>query len=165
MPFLTYRHPDRVFHETRKHKEEPDMEMSRKAIPYTPNPMALKDMTIMIVSTAGAHLKEQEPFNTEGDLTYRVIPGDVKAEDFTVTHGAPKEHYDTDEPKKDINTIFPIDRLRELAAEGFIGGVAEKHLTLMGYTMRLNKFLEETTPAVAKEVARSKADAVLLTAG
>lgn len=141
------------------------MELSRKAIPYTPNPQSLKDMTIMIVSTAGAHLKDQEPFDTAGDISYRVIPGDAKAEDFTVTHGAPKEHYNTDEPKKDINTIFPIDRLRELQAEGFIGGVAEKHITMMGYSMRLNQINNETAPAIAKEVTRSQADAVLLTAG
>jgi len=141
------------------------MEMSRKAIPYTPNDKALKEMTIMIVSTAGAHLKSQEPFNTDGDDSYRVIPGDVASADFTVTHGAPKEHYDTDEPKKDINVIFPIDRLRELQKEGYIGGVAEKHITMMGYAMRLRKILDETVPAIAKEVERSKADAVLLTAG
>ncbi|GAX89937.1 glycine/sarcosine/betaine reductase selenoprotein B family protein [Effusibacillus lacus] len=141
------------------------MEMSRKAIPYTPNPMALKDMTIMIVSTAGAHLKEQNPFDTAGDATYRVIPGDVQAGDMTVTHGAPKEHYNTDEPKKDINCIFPIDRLRELATEGFIKGLAEKHISMMGYAMRLNQINQETAPAIAKEVTKSQADAVILTAG
>mgnify|MGYP001198650735 CR=1 FL=1 len=141
------------------------MEMSRKAIPYTPNDKPLAEMTIAIVSTAGAHLKDQEPFNTQGDDTYRLIPGDVSSDQFTVTHGAPKEHYNTDEPKKDINVIFPIDRLRELAAEGFIGGVGDKHITMMGYAMRLKKIVEETVPAVAKEITRSKADGVLLTAG
>lgn len=144
------------------------MEMSRKAIPYTPNPKSLSEMTIMIVSTSGVHLKEQEPFSTDtaqGDATYRVIPGDVKATDLTVTHAAPKEHYNTDAPKEDINCVFPIDRLRELADQGVIGGVAEKHITMMGYAMRLKQINEVTIPAVAKEVVRSKADAVILTAG
>lgn len=143
------------------------MQMSRKAIPYTPNDKKLETMTIAIVSTAGAHLQDQEPFKTgpEGDETYRIIPGDVDSARFTVTHGAPKEHYDWDEPKKDINCIFPIDRLRELEAEGFIGKVADKHLTLMGYSMKLKKFQEETVPAVAKEIERSTIDAAVLTAG
>jgi D-proline reductase (dithiol) PrdB len=35
----------------------------------------------------------------------------------------------------------------------------------MGYSMRLNKINNETIPALVKEVVRSKADAVLLTAG
>lgn len=144
------------------------MEMSRKAIPYTPNTKTLQEMTLMIVSTSGVHLHEQEPFSTDtaqGDATYRVIPGDVQASDLTVTHAAPKEHYNTDAPKEDINCVFPIDRLRELASEGIIGGVAEKHITMMGYAMRLKQINEVTVPAVAKEVVRSKADAVLLTAG
>jgi D-proline reductase (dithiol) PrdB len=119
----------------------------------------------MVVSTAGAHLTTQEPFNTAGDASYRVIPGDAHSSDFTVTHGAPKEHYNTDEPKRDINTIFPIDRLRELVETGFLGGLAEKHLTMMGYAMRLNQINQETVPAIANEVEKSRADAVLLTAG
>lgn len=144
------------------------MEMSRKAIPYTPNEKALSDMTIGIVSTAGAHLKDQEPFSedqTTGDLTYRIIPGDVSSDQFTVTHAAPKHEYDTSEPKKDINTIFPIDRLRELEAQGVIGGVANTHFTMMGYSMRLNKMLNETIPDLVKKVVRSNIDAVVLTAG
>lgn len=144
------------------------MELSRKAIPYTPNSKPLHEMTIMIVSTSGVHLIDQEPYNTdptEGDATFRIIPGDVDPKFLTVTHSAPKDHYNTDYPKEDINCVFPIDRLRELVEDGDLGGIAEKHLTMMGYSMRLNKINKETIPALVKEVVRSKADAVLLTAG
>jgi D-proline reductase (dithiol) PrdB len=141
------------------------MEMSRKAIPYTPNEKPISEMTIAIVSTAGAHLKDQEPFNTDGDASYRLITGDAQTDQFTVTHGAPKDHYNTDEPKKDINVIFPLDRLRELKEEGYIGGINNKHISMMGYAMRLKQILDETIPQIAKEISRSKADAVLLTAG
>lgn len=142
--------------------------MSRKAIPYTPNDKPLSEMKIGIVSTAGAHLKDQEPFNddpTVGDNTYRIIPNDSAANDFSVTHAAPKEEYDTDEPKRDINTIFPIDRLRELTEQGVIGGIADNHFSMMGFAMRLRKLIDETIPELAKKVNRSKADGVLLTAG
>lgn len=144
------------------------MELSRKAIPYTPNDKPLNETTIMIVSTSGVHLVDQEPYNTdpsEGDTTFRIIPGDVEAKQLTVTHSAPKDDYNTDFPKKDINCVFPIDRLREMVDNGEIGGIAEKHLAMMGYSMRLNKINKETIPALVKEVVRSKADAVLLTAG
>ncbi|MCD8511380.1 MAG: hypothetical protein LRY73_16970 [Bacillus sp. (in: Bacteria)] len=144
------------------------MELSRKAIPYTPVNKPIYETTIMIVSTSGVHLKDQEPYHTdpaEGDATFRIIPGDVKTEELTVTHAAPKDHYNTDYPKEDINCVFPIDRLREMVEDGDLGGVAEKHLTMMGYSMRLNKINKETIPALVKEVVRSKADAVLLTAG
>jgi len=139
--------------------------LSRKTIPYTPVTKALADMTIMIVSTAGAHLKSQDPYNTGGDATYRILPGDLSTSDLTVTHGAPVHDYNWEEPRRDANTIFPIDRLRELAASGLIGGVAEKHISMMGYALRLNEINAETVPAIAKEVDHSRADAVLLTAG
>lgn len=144
------------------------MEFSRKAIPYTPVDKPLSALTIGIVSTAGGHLKDQEPFSTDevtGDNTYRVIPKDVDSSQFTVSHAAPKHEYDTDEPKKDINTIFPIERLRELAEEGYIGGIAEQHFTMMGFSKKLKVMMEETIPELAKKVERSKADAIILTAG
>lgn len=141
------------------------MDMSRKAVPYTPNDKELNEMTIALVSTAGAHLKDQEPFDTDGDATYRLLGDDVQTNQLTVTHGAPKDHYNTDEPKKDINVIMPFDRLNELVDAGFIGAVNNKHISMMGYAMRLKQILEETVPQIAKEINKSKADAVLLTAG
>jgi D-proline reductase (dithiol) PrdB len=144
------------------------MEMSRKAIPYTPNSKPLSEMTIGIVSTAGAHLRDQEPFNedqTTGDITYRIIPQDASSSDFSVSHAAPKHEYNTDEPKKDINTIFPIDLLRQLKEEGVIGGIADNHFSMMGFAMKLRKLIDETIPELAKKVERSKADAIILTAG
>lgn len=140
-------------------------ELSRRCVPYTPVTRKLSEMTIAIVSTAGVHLKDQEPFNTQGDDTWRILPGDVNVADLMITHGAPEEHYDRSQANRDMNVIFPIERLRELQAEGFIGGVAEKNLTLMGYSLRLQKYYNETAPAVAKEIERSPVDAVLLTAG
>jgi D-proline reductase (dithiol) PrdB len=140
-------------------------DLSRRCVPYTPVTKKLSELTIAIVSTAGVHLKEQEPFSTEGDDTWRHIPGDVNVADLMITHGAPEEHYDRTQAQQDMNVIFPIDRLRELKEQGFIGGVAAQHWTLMGYSLRLQKYYNETAPAVAKEVERSPVDAVLLTAG
>lgn len=144
------------------------IEMSRKAIPYTPNRKPLSELTVALVSTAGVHMKNQEPFETGplGDVSYRVIPGDVDLKDLTITHGAPKEHYDpTDAIEHDMNCMFPLDRLREMAKTGEIGGVSDRHWTLMGYTMRLNRLQQETLPALVGEIEKSRTDAVVLTAG
>ncbi|MFZ5814314.1 MAG: glycine/sarcosine/betaine reductase selenoprotein B family protein [Bacillota bacterium] len=141
------------------------VELSRRCVPYTPVTRKLSEMTIAIVSTAGVHLTDQEPFNKEGDDTWRHLPGDLDAKNLMITHGAPEEHYDRSQALQDINVIFPIDRLRELQAQGFIGGLSERHWSLMGYSLRLKKYYDETAPAVAREVERSPVDAVLLTAG
>src|ERR687884_537336 len=110
--------------------------LSRKCVPFTPFDRALEKSTIAIVTAGGVHPKDQEGFNIAdelGDLTYRVIPPDVDSSDLMVTH----HHYDHRDADRDINVVFPVDALRELVGEGFVAGVAAKHVGYMGYTMQL----------------------------
>lgn len=137
------------------------MPMSRRCIPYTPRTRELSQTVFALVSTAGVHLRTQEPFDLAGDNTWREIPGDVRAANLMVTHA----HYDHRHADQDINCVFPIDRLRELAEAGVIGGVGDRHLGFMGYTQRLRDLYERAAPEMAQVVERSRADAVLLTAG
>jgi D-proline reductase (dithiol) PrdB len=139
--------------------------LSRKCVPFTPFDRELAKSSVAIVTAGGVHLKEQEPFNVAdelGDLGYRVIPFDVDASDLMVTH----HHYDHRDADQDINVVFPIDVLRDLEAEGFVGGVAKKHIGYMGYTMQLKAMYEGTAPEIANEIDRgSRADLVVLTGG
>ena len=137
------------------------MPMSKRCIPYTPRFRELRESVFALVSTAGVHLRDQELFDVQGDNSWRLIPGDVQASQLMVTH----DHYDHRDADEDINCIFPIDRLRELAQEGIIGGVSDKHLGFMGYTQNMRDLYERASPEIAKIISRSKADAVLLTAG
>lgn len=136
-------------------------DIARRCVPYTPLWKPLNQMKIALVSTAGVYLKSQEPYNLESDESFRLFPGDFTSADLAFAH----EHYDHSDADQDPNVMYPIDRLRELAAEGIIGGVANKHIGMMGYSMKLKQVYEETVPAIAKEINRSNADAVLLTAG
>jgi len=137
------------------------MAMSKRCIPYTPRFRELRDSVFALVSTAGVHLRSQEPYDINGDNSWRLIPGDVQAEQLMVTH----DHYDHHDADQDINCIFPIDRLRELATEGVIAGVSDKHLGFMGYTQNMRDLYERAAPEMAKIISRSKADGVILTAG
>ena len=138
---------------------------SRKCVPFTPFEGELAKATIAIVSAGGVHLREQDPFNIAdelGDLTYRVIPPDAETSQLMVTH----HHYDHTDADADINVVFPLDVLRDLETEGFIGGIARKHAGYMGYTMQLKAMYEGTAPEIANEIDRgSRADAVVLTGG
>jgi D-proline reductase (dithiol) PrdB len=137
------------------------MPMSRRCIPYTPRAKELSETTFALMTTAGVHLRSQEPFDVDGDNTWRELPGEVQAADLMVTH----DHYNHTHADQDINCVFPIDRLRELAAAGVIGGVANRHLGFMGYTQHLRDLYERAAPAMARIFDHSNADAVLLTAG
>ena len=135
--------------------------MSRRCIPYTPNRRPLSETTVALVTTAGVHLRSQEPFNPEGEKEFRVIPGGVDSAELMISH----PYYDHADADRDVNCVFPIDRLRELAGDGAIAGVGNINVGFMGTSPRLREVYEETAPAIADRVERSKADAIVLTAG
>ena len=140
------------------------MTLSRKCVPYTPFERELSKSTIAIVTAGGVHLKDQVPFNIGdelGDLGYREIPHDVDSADLMVSH----HHYDHRDADEDINVVFPIDVLRDLQAEGFIGEIAKKHIGY-GYSQQLKAMYEGTAREIANDIDKtSRADAVVLTGG
>ncbi|MBI1761297.1 MAG: hypothetical protein HYR56_07675 [Acidobacteria bacterium] len=141
------------------------MSLHRKCVPFTPLDKELSKLTVALVTAAGVHRKDQEPFNIAdelGDLSFRQINGEAATSDLMVTH----HHYDHSDADQDINVVFPLDILRELHAEGFIGSVAREHVGYMGYTMQLKRMYEETAPAIAEFIdKKSKADVIVLTGG
>ena len=81
----------------------------------------------------------------------------------TVAHAS--ANFDRAGVAADLNVIYPIDRLDELAAQGRIGSVASRHLSFMGAqldhtftTLRL-----DTGPAAAKLLIADEVDVVVLT--
>ena len=95
-------------------------------VPVTPPPVwapvkkELKDMTIALATAAGVHHKDQKRFNLAGDFTWRKITDKMPSDELMVSHGG----YDNSDVNKDINCMFPIDRIHELAKEGFIKACA-----------------------------------------
>lgn len=136
-------------------------------VPVTPPPVwtpvskPLNEANVALVSAAGIHLKTDKRFNLAGDFSFRAIPGSAKASDLMVSHGG----YDNSDANKDINCMFPIDRIHELAAEGFIRACAPVHAGFMGGGGNQEKFKHETGPAIAEMFKNEDVDAVILTAG
>ena len=136
-------------------------------VPITPPPVwapvtkPLKDMVVGIATAAGVHRKDQERFNLAGDFTWRKIPDDTPSGELMVSHGG----YDNSDVNKDINCMFPIDRLHELQQEGFIKGCAPFHAGFMGGGGNQEKFKHETGPEIAQMFREEGVDAVILTAG
>ena len=128
---------------------------------WTPVTKGLKEMTVALATAAGVHHKEQERFNLAGDFTWRKVLNEWPSNELMVSHGG----YDNGDVNKDINCMFPIDRLNELAAEGFIGAVAKTHAGFMGGGGNQEKFKNETGPAIAAMFKEEGVDAVILTAG
>jgi D-proline reductase (dithiol) PrdB len=124
----------------------------------------LHECRVALVSTGGVHLKSQDAYDVyseHGDWSCRPIPGGVDTAELTVTH----THYATRDALDDINVMFPLDRLRELQEEGFIGAVSDLHYGLMGFIPDPSHLIESVMPGIAEGLRQHEVDVVVLTAG
>ena len=121
-------------------------------------PPAVDKATVAMVSTAGLHRRTDPPF-TMGSLDYRIIPGDIQFGDLVVSHIS--ANFDRSAFGQDPNVVFPMDRLRELAAAGEIGGVARWHYSFMGAMPDPSRF-EETGEEIGRLMAQYGVDVALL---
>ncbi|MBU5437792.1 hypothetical protein KQI42_07220 [Tissierella sp. MSJ-40] len=128
---------------------------------WTPATKPLNEMVIAIATAAGVHLKSDKRFNLAGDTSFRTIPGDIPSKELMVSHGG----YDNSDVNKDINCMFPIDRLRELVEEGFIKAVAPQHIGFMGGGGDVKAFIESTGPEIARILKEEGVDGVVITGG
>jgi D-proline reductase (dithiol) PrdB len=72
-------------------------------------------------------------------------------------------YYDTADAETDVNTVFPIDRLRELDADGTIGSVAPRLWSgFMGRIYKRTHVTEVAAPALAEELHDDDVDLFLL---
>ncbi len=117
----------------------------------------LRERRVAIISTAGLHRRGDRPF-TLGAQDYRVIPGDTPAADIVMSHISP--NFDRTGYQADVNIALPIERLREMAADGEIGSVADLHYSFMGATPP--EQMEATAHELARHLAGDGVDAVLL---
>jgi D-proline reductase (dithiol) PrdB len=96
---------------------------SSDEIPWTPLKRPLGEATVAIVTTSGVHCCEDTPFDLASDASFRAIPRTATSAELCITH----EHYDRRDVARDLNLIFPLERLLELEAEGIVGRVADVH--------------------------------------
>lgn len=122
----------------------------------------LKEGSVCLVSSCGVHLKSDRPMAVAhplGDFTFRRVPSYARQEDLII-HQLKYPHDDAD---LDINVIFPIKRLQELAGEGTIGGLTKNFFSFIGYNMDPERFEATVAEGIAGAVAEEEqADIVLL---
>ena len=117
----------------------------------------LNQRRIAIVSTAGLHKRDDRPF-TSLSGEYRIIPGDIAANDLVMSHIS--TNFDRSGFQQDWNVAFPIDRLRDLADKGKIGSVADFHYSFMGATDPMQ--MEPMARDMARLFRQDQVDGVLL---
>jgi D-proline reductase (dithiol) PrdB len=91
----------------------------------------LAERRIALISTAGLHLKGETAYAADSG-EYRIIPDDADMGELVMSHIS--TNFDRTGFYRDLNVVFPIDRLRELKDAGVIGSIASRHFGFMGAT-------------------------------
>lgn len=89
----------------------------------------LSGRRVAIISSAAIH-RRGEPAMMLGANEFRELPASLPASDIVMTHVS--VNYDRTGFQRDINTVYPIDRLRELAEQRVIGSLADTHYAVTG---------------------------------
>jgi D-proline reductase (dithiol) PrdB len=120
----------------------------------------LSQCTVSLLTSGGVSQCAMPPFNADARNDHRLdtFPQDVDANDFQI-HDS---YYDHKDAEQDINCIFPLERLREMAESGTIGAVANRLWSgFMGRIYDRTRILEESAPAFADALAEDGVDILL----
>ena len=124
--------------------------------PFVSGP-PLSQRRIAILSSAALIKRGDKPFPFGSGET-RFIAADTPPNDLLLSHVS--INFDRAGWQRDINVVFPIDRLRDLAALGEIGGVADTHYTVMGSTDPAA--MDEAVNQIEGQLRQERIDSVLL---
>jgi len=132
-------------------------------VPWSPLRRPVRESRLALVSSAGFVLPGQTPFDTTvrgGDWSFREIDATASAATLRECH---RSHaFDHAGIQADPNLGFPVDRVREMAADGRIASVNRRHISIMGSLTATGRFTKETVPQVAGLLRQDEVDIALL---
>ena len=135
-----------------------ELPMSFDSAPWAPFNKPLSRARIAALTTGGIYVEGQQPFNVDGDWSYREIPLDTPPEQFRVAH----THYDTTGVAEDIDAVLPIHRLKELEAAGIVSQAHSPTFSFMGYIYDVAGLIEISAPEVAQRLKAEGVDGVVI---
>ncbi len=110
----------------------------------------LSERRVAVVSSAGLGRRGDRPFGP-GAADYRVLPADADANDIVMSHIS--VNYDRTGFQQDLNIVYPVERLKQMAAASEIGSVAAHHYSFMGASdpAPMQPFAEDVATAMQAE--------------
>jgi D-proline reductase (dithiol) PrdB len=124
----------------------------------TPLRKPIRESTIGIFTSAGIQMRGDTPLAETNDLSYRLIDRAVPYSELTVAHQTPVRVW----ALEDLNVAFPRERLVDLEAEGVIGRLAPRAISMVGSITMFTQLLQKTVPAIQKELEEQCVDLLFL---
>lgn len=120
----------------------------------------LSECTVALLVSGGISHCAAPAFDPYSRNDHRVdcIDHEVSSSDFQI-HDS---YYDHSDAEEDINCVFPLDRLREMAADGEIGAVAKHFWSgFMGRIYNRTQLIEESAPAFVDKLEEDHVDVLV----
>lgn len=137
----------------------PPLPMARLgAPPFVPLGRPLSEATVMLVNSAGVHLRADPPFEFVDDLSCRRLAQSAAPTTMRPCHPSPIRR----PGRQDVNVVYPYQRLAELAAAGTIGAPSPFHVSTLGAIKQVTRIVTELGPKIAEAVREARADVVML---
>jgi len=117
----------------------------------------LGDCRVSLLTSGGVSHCSMPGFDPDARNDHRLdaLTRDVRSSDFEINDS----YYDHGDAERDLNCIFPMDRLRELEGQGVIGGIAPRFWSgFMGRIYNRTKVIEESAPAFAEKLREDAVD-------
>jgi len=126
--------------------------------PWQPLQKPLSECRLGLIASGGIYVTGQVAFHFKDDTSFRAIPTDVETSDLRTAHFG----YDQTDARRDPNVVFPIDTLRRLVKEGFIGSLTEHAYSFMGGIYSSRRVQDQLAPQLTERLISEKADIALL---
>jgi D-proline reductase (dithiol) PrdB len=125
--------------------------------PWTPLEKPLEECTVALLVSGGISHCSAPAFDPDARNDHRVDA--VDPDEPTDGYQIHDIYYDHTDAGRDLNCIFPIDRLREIADAGEIGAVAARHWSgFMGRTYDRSRLTAESAPAFFENLQEDGVD-------
>jgi D-proline reductase (dithiol) PrdB len=105
----------------------------------------------------------EPPFHAEqpeNDPSIRILTS--TAEPQTLVNTFPGQAFDHAGLEADANLLIPLDRLRELVADGEIGELAPREVSMCGHLPKPRHLIDSVAPEIARMFVHDGVDVVLL---
>ena len=128
--------------------------------PAFAKPPKLSAARVAIVTSAALHVAADDGFSPNSDPKFSVLADGER--ELRLGHFSP--NFDRGGFAADLNVVYPVDRLRELADRGVIGSVAAHHYAFAGnQDETVSGIRLDTGPQVARLLLEDGVNVVLLT--
>jgi D-proline reductase (dithiol) PrdB len=124
----------------------------------TPLRKPIAESTIGLFASCGAQLADDPPLGETEDISFRLIPRDTPMSRLVVAHKTKVRKWAVE----DLNVALPLERMRELEAEGAFKRLGHTAVSMVGSIQRFTELVEHTVPVIKQIYDSQGVDLVFL---